>query len=291
MNRKYEIITSILVVIVIIGALIFAGKRGVLKEHSNIFNWNNKENYNDDESIKEFIPSDGIVNFNLDLPNTSLEIMSTQEKSVKVECISYGKNKYYINQNGDNVVVKKKKRFSIFNKDKGKVKILVPEEVLSTYDAEMSNGSVKISNINIQDIDVEASNGNVNIENLNVKNDIQIDSSNGKINAKNLVANDIEFDSSNGEIVLENVKGNYINIDTSNARISVNECIGDKIELDTSNAQIKAIECYAKEVILDTSNGDVTLENLKDKAFIIDKLKVDTSNGEKNINANYNSLK
>ena len=36
MNRKYEIITSILVVIVIIGALIFAGKRGVLKEHSNL---------------------------------------------------------------------------------------------------------------------------------------------------------------------------------------------------------------------------------------------------------------
>ncbi len=270
MNRKYEIITSILVVIVIIGALIFAGKRGVLKEHSNIFNWNNKENYNDDESIKEFIPSDGIVNFNLDLPNTSLEIMSTQEKSVKVECISYGKNKYYINQNGNDVVVKKKKRFSIFGNH-------------STITLYTLNDKGEVS-------EVQLCKG-VYIENLNVKNDIQIDSSNGKINAKNLVANDIEFDSSNGEIVLENVKGNDINIDTSNARISVNECIGDKIELDTSNAQIKAVECYAREIILDTSNGDVTLENLKDKAFIIDKLKVDTSNGEKNINANYNSLK
>lgn len=291
MDKKYEIITSILVVIVIIGALIVAGKRGIREKHSYIINWNNIENYKGEEVVKEFIPNNGVISFNLDLPNTSLEIMSTSEKNVKVECISNGKSKYYINQNGNNVIVKRKKRFSIFNKDKGKVKILVPEEVLSTYDAEMSNGSVRINNINIQDIDIETSNGNINIENLNVKNDVQIDSSNGKINAKNLVANDIEFDSSNGEIVLENIKGNDINIDTSNARISVNECSGDKIELDTSNAQIKAIECYGREVILDTSNGDVTLENLNDKNFIIDKLKVDTSNGEKTINANYNIIK
>ena len=53
----------------------------------------------------------------------------------------------------------------------------------------------------------------------------------------------------------------------------------------------KAFECYGKEVILDTSNGDITLENLKDKEFVIDKLRVSTSNAEENINANYKSKK
>ena len=44
-------------------------------------------------------------------------------------------------------------------------------------------------------------------------------------------------------------------------------------------------------MILDTSNGDITLENLKDKEFVIDKLRVSTSNAEENINANYKSKK
>ena len=38
MKRKYEIITSILVVIIIIGTLIFAGERGTFKKGSNLFN-------------------------------------------------------------------------------------------------------------------------------------------------------------------------------------------------------------------------------------------------------------
>jgi len=111
MKRKYEIITSVLVVMIIIGALIFSGERGSLKKEGNLFNWNEKG---------------------------------------------------------------------------GNVKILIPTGVLSSYYADMING---------------------------------------------------------------------------------------------------------KEVILDTSNGDITLENLKDKESIIDKLKVSTSNAEENINANYNNKK
>lgn len=44
-------------------------------------------------------------------------------------------------------------------------------------------------------------------------------------------------------------------------------------------------------MVLDTSNGDITLENLEDKEFVIDKLKVSTSNAEEYINANYNYKK
>ena len=293
MKRKYEIITSILVVIIIIGALIFAGERGSLKKEGNLFNWNNTVNSKKEETIKEFIPNDGVVKFDLDIPNTDLEVISTSEKNVKIECISYGAGKYYIKQNGNNVVIEKDEDFSIFNWNEkgGNVKILIPTGVLSSYYADMSNGKVSISNIDIEDIDIETSNGNVDIENLNVNNDIGIETSNGRIKVNTLVANNIEFDSSNGEVIVENIAGKDINIDTSNGRIDVNECRGAEIELNTSNAEIEAFECYGKEVILDTSNGDITLENLKDKEFMIDKLRVSTSNAEEKINANYKSKK
>ena len=293
MKRKYEIITSILVVIIIIGALIFAGRRGTLKSDRSLFNWNNTVSSKNEETIKEFTPNDGVVKFNLDIPNTSLEVISTTEKNVKIECISYGESKYYIKQNGNNVVIQKDEDLSIFNWNEkgGKVKILIPTGILSSYYADMSNGQVSISNIDIEDIDIETSNGNVDIENLNVNNDIIIESSNGRINVNTLVANNIEFDSSNGEVLLENIDGKDINVDTSNGRINVNQCWGEEIELNTSNAEIKAFECYGREVVLDTSNGDITLENLEDKEFVIDKLKVSTSNAEENINANYKSKK
>ncbi len=293
MKRKYEIITSILVVIIIIGTLIFAGKRGTLKRDRSLFNEGNAEINKNENTIKEFVPDDSVVKFNLNIPNTSLEVISTSEESVRIECNSYGKSKYYIKQRGNKVTIKKDEEFSIFNWNEkgGKVKILIPKGILSSYYGDMSNGYVSISNINVEDIDIETSNGSIDIDNLNVNNDIEIESSNGRININSLVANNIKFYSSNGKVLLENIDGKDINIDTSNGGINVNECRSDEIELNTSNAEIEAFECYGKEVILDTSNGDITLENVKDKEFVIDKLKVSTSNAEENINAKYNSKK
>lgn len=289
MKRKYEIITVVLVVILVIGALIFAGRRGTLKRE----NWNVSKNDRNEEVTKEFIPADGTVKFNLDIPNTSLEVISTEESSVKIECVANGEGRYYISQSGNNVTIEKDEKFSIFNWNNktGKVKILIPNGVISAYYGDLSNGKINISNIDTEEIDIDTSNGDIKIENLNVNNNIEIETSNASINVNVLVAKNINFDSSNGEVILENVNGNEIKVDTSNGKISVSECRGNEIELDTSNSEIMAYECYGKEVVLDTSNGDITLENIKDKEFIIDELEVSTSNAEENINANYNHKK
>lgn len=82
-----------------------------------------------------------------------------------------------------------------------------------------------------------------------------------------------------------------IKVDTSNGEIKVNECRGNKVVLDTSNGEIEAYECYANNLKLDTSNAEITLENLKDKEFVIDILEVSTSNASENINAKYNNKK
>ncbi|MEN8078242.1 DUF4097 family beta strand repeat-containing protein [Clostridioides difficile] len=289
MKRKYEIITVVLVVILVIGALIFAGRRGTLKRE----NWNVSKNDRNEEVTKEFIPADGAVKFNLDIPNTSLEVISTEESSVKIECVANGEGRYYISQSGNNVTIEKDEKFSIFNWNNktGKVKILIPNGVISAYYGDLSNGKINIFNIDTEEIDIDTSNGDIKIENLNVNNNIEIETSNASINVNVLVAKNINFDSSNGEVILEKVNGNEIKVDTSNGKISVSECRGNEIELDTANSEIMAYECYGNEVVLDSSNGDITLENIKDKDFIIDELEVSTSNAEENINANYNHKK
>lgn len=82
MNKKFEIITAWLVVIVVIGAIIFANVKGTLNKGKDIFDekditsskWN---------ILKEFIPNDDLVKFNIDAPNASLEIIKTDEKEIK----------------------------------------------------------------------------------------------------------------------------------------------------------------------------------------------------------------
>ena len=84
MNKKFEIITAGLVVIVVIGAIIFANVKGTLNKGKDIFDekditsskWN---------ILKEFIPNDDLVKFNIDAPNASLEIIKTDEKEIKIQ--------------------------------------------------------------------------------------------------------------------------------------------------------------------------------------------------------------
>ena len=86
------------------------------------------------------------------------------------------------------------------------------------------------------------------------------------------------------ELFKWNIKGDNIKIEIPSTLIA-------SIDADTSNGEIEAYECYANNLKLDTSNAEITLENLKDKEFVIDILEVSTSNASENINAKYNNKK
>lgn len=196
MNKKFEIITAGLVVIVVIGAIIFANVKGTLNKGKDIFDekditsskWN---------ILKEFIPNDDLVKFNIDAPNASLEIIKTDEKEIKIQCTNNDNSQYKINQKGNDIIIEKKEKLELFK---------------------------------------------------------------------------------------WNIKGDNIKIEIPSTLIA-------SIDADTSNGEIEAYECYANNLKLDTSNAEITLENLKDKEFVIDILEVSTSNASENINAKYNNKK
>lgn len=196
MNKKFEIITAGLVVIVVIGAIIFANVKGTLNKGKDIFDekditsskWN---------ILKEFIPNGDLVKFNIDAPNASLEIIKTDEKEIKIQCTNNDNSQYKINQKGNDIIIEKKEKLELFK---------------------------------------------------------------------------------------WNIKGDNIKIEIPSTLIA-------SIDADTSNGEIEAYECYANNLKLDTSNAEITLENLKDKEFVIDILEVSTSNASENINAKYNNKK
>ena len=292
MNEKFEIITAGLVVIVVIGAIIFANVKGTLNKGKDIFDekditsskWN---------ILKEFIPNDDLVKFNIDAPNASLEIIKTDEKEIKIQCTNNDNSQYKINQKGNDIIIEKKEKLELFkwNIKGDNIKIEIPSTLIASIDADTSNGAIILNDIEANNIYMDTSNGEIIVENVNVKEDIKIDTSNGGIEVLNVSAENIILDSSNSEAILNNINGKKIKVDISNGEIKVNECRGNKVVLDTSNGEIEAYECYANNLKLDTSNAEITLENLKDKEFVIDILEVSTSNASENINAKYNNKK
>ena len=291
-NKKFEIITAGLVVIVVIGAIIFANVKGTLNKGKDIFDekditsskWN---------ILKEFIPNDDLVKFNIDAPNASLEIIKTDEKEIKIQCTNNDNSQYKINQKGNDIIIEKKEKLELFkwNIKGDNIKIEIPSTLIASIDADTSNGAIILNDIEANNIYMDTSNGEIIVENVNVKEDIKIDTSNGGIEVLNVSAENIILDSSNSEAILNNINGKKIKVDISNGEIKVNECRGNKVVLDTSNGEIEAYECYANNLKLDTSNAEITLENLKDKEFVIDILEVSTSNASENINAKYNNKK
>lgn len=292
MNKKFEVITAGFVVIIVIGALIFANVKGTLNKSENIFAEGDITS-SKESIVKEFIPSDDLVNFNIDVSNASLEIIKTDEKEIKIQCTNNNNSKYRIRQRDNEIIIEKKERFRLlkWNNRGDNIKIEIPSTLIATIEADTSNGTIILNDIEANNIDIGTSNGQISIENVNAKEDIEIETSNGEIEVTNLSAENIILDSSNSQAVLNNINGKEIKVDTSNAEIKINECIGNKVVLDTSNGEIEAYECYAKDIKLDTSNADITLENLNDKDFIIEDLEVSTSNASENINANYNNKK
>lgn len=271
MKRCLEIITAIIVILMIIGALLVASKRGTLDKSKNILNWTDNREFK--EETKELEISDGLLTFDLDIPNTSIEILKGDIDTVKITCS--GKSNYNIEQKGNNINIDKERhKLSIFEWGNflEKVVIVVPSDVAASYFADMSNGDVNISGILANDIEIDTSNGDINFYNIKANAEIEVSTSNGAIDAEKVNANKIKLDSSNGKANVKNIKS-------------------DEIIIDTSNGSINAYECYGRRVELDTSNGSITLENLENKDFVIDELEISTSNGRENINANYKNKK
>lgn len=170
MNKKFEIITAGLVVIVVIGAIIFANVKGTLNKGKDIFDekditsskWN---------ILKEFIPNDDLVKFNIDAPNASLEIIKTDEKEIKIQCTNNDNSQYKINQKGNDIIIEKKEKLELFkwNIKGDNIKIEIPSTLIASIDADTSNGAIILNDIEANNIYMDTSNGEIIVENVNVK--------------------------------------------------------------------------------------------------------------------------
>lgn len=273
--KKYFLISSILAVIMLIVGgigLLITGEafRGIS------FGYNGIQFKGATKSFTEEIDiANSNVKFNLNVPNTKVEIHTGNNDNIIVNC-SYNNDKFIIDNNGDTINIKREESYGSisifdFSTEGGELEIIVPESLIGNYIVESTNGSIEINDIKANNIDIESRNGNFEIEDIIVDGEVKIDVNNGRIVAEDISAIAVNFETTNGFVNIENINTDFIRV-------------------GTTNGFIKVYNCYSKDVTLKTTNGAITLEN-EDKNYQIENLDVNTTNGKENINASYKNRK
>ncbi len=275
--KKYFLISSILAVIMLIVGgigLLATGEafRGISFGNDGVQFKGASESFTEEIEI-----ANSNIKFNLNVPNTKVEIYGGSNNKVIVNCwYSNDNDRFIINSNEDTINIKRKESYGSidlfdFSSVVGTVEIIVPESLIGNYIVEATNGSIEINDIKASNIDIETTNGNFEIGDITAEGEVKINTNNGRVVAEDINASSIDFETTNGLVDVEDIK-------TNNIRVR------------TTNGLIKAYNCYSKDITLRTTNGAITLEN-EDKNYQIENLDVDTTNGKETINANYKNRK
>ncbi|CUP09576.1 DUF4097 family beta strand repeat-containing protein [Clostridium disporicum] len=275
--KKYFLISSILAVIMLIVGSIGLLATGEAFTGISFGNYGVKFNGVAESFTQEIDVVSSNIKFNLNVPNTKVEIYSGTNKRIIVNCWYNNENdKFTIDSNEDTINIKRKESYGTinlfdFSSIAGTVEIIVPESIIGNYTVESTNGNIEINDIKASNIDIETTNGNFEIGDITVEGEVKINTNNGRVVAEDINAESISFETTNGLVDIEDIKANDIRV-------------------RTTNGLIKAYNCYSKDIILRTTNGAITLEN-EDKNYQIENLDVNTTNGKETVNANYKNRK
>lgn len=275
--KKYFIISSILALIMLIVGSIGLLATGEAFRGISFGNYGVKFNGVAEYFTQEIDVASSNIKFNLNVPNTKVEIYSGTNNRIIVNCWYNNENdKFTIDSNEDTINIKRKESYGTinlfdFSSIAGTVEIIVPESIIGNYTVEATNGNIDINDIKASNIDIETTNGNFEIGDITVEGEVKINTNNGRVVAEDINAESISFETTNGLVDIEDIKSNDIRV-------------------RTTNGLIKAYNCYSKDIILRTTNGAITLEN-EDKNYQIENLDVNTTNGKETVNANYKNRK
>ena len=275
--KKYFIISSILALIMLIVGSIGLLATGEAFRGISFGNYGVKFNGVAESFTQEIDVASSNIKFNLNVPNTKVEIYSGTNNRIIVNCWYNNENdKFTIDSNEDTINIKRKESYGTinlfdFSSIAGTVEIIVPESIIGNYTVEATNGNIDINDIKASNIDIETTNGNFEIGDITVEGEVKINTNNGRVVAEDINAESISFETTNGLVDIEDIKSNDIRV-------------------RTTNGLIKAYNCYSKDIILRTTNGAIILEN-EDKNYQIENLDVNTTNGKETVNANYKNRK
>ena len=215
--------------------------------------------------------------------NASVEIVPIKSQETKVEIKGKMKKKsnynFHVNVVGDTLQVEfTEKRWNFiqigFLSKDIKLTVHVPKKEYSQLKAELDNGRIIATNIQVKDVDVETDNGSIELKNIDAKN-VQASSDNGQIILKN-VEGTLQGETDNGRIkVITKKMEKSIDLKTDNGLIEI------QTEKEPTNATIEAnvnlgkVDIFGKNksqtvfgdgdilIKLKTDNGKILVEKSK----------------------------
>lgn len=163
---------------------------------------------------------------NLDLNNSSIELIGTENEENKIEVSYKNDSKIYYSIKNDTLKV-----YDISNrhhknyKNANIIKIYIPKDrIIKSLYSDLNIGYLSINDLEFGNLELENDLGNININNSNINNsDISLNL--GELNAKNTIFTNLELDNEMGSI---NINGqiigrNNISVDMGEIILNLNQ--------------------------------------------------------------------
>lgn len=174
------------------------------------------------------------------------------------------RRQYYTITDDDMLTIKKevKPLAFVFNFDfnfNAKFTLLLPKNFQGNVTIKNANGTITLSNLDLQELLLKTSNGRVELENVTAKS-LELKSSNAPLELNHVKVQDsIICDTSNGKLALSDIIARNLDAETSNATINADSIhVDDALSLESSNGRIDVDALAGKEISLTTSNASIT---------------------------------
>lgn len=167
---------------------------------------------------KEF-SADSLKNLSLDLATADLEIVGSDRDKVVIDYTESNKEPYIISNSGGTLSIEEKGQgrvitlwfnfdgfFELFEKDREKVRVELPKDLLTEMTAEVDLGEVSLSNLSIKGSSrIDANLGDLSLDQVDVADNLEIDADSGDVSLKDVKAKSLTLTNNLGDIQFANL--------------------------------------------------------------------------------------
>ena len=186
--------------------------------------------------------------------------------------------RYYVPENEDNVSVSENNGLVKFERKKTKINnylsinmqdtstvVTLPKDYKGTVDASATSGTVRIKDIQCEDLAVTTSSGSIQLENVVSDKSAEIVVTSGAIKISSLTAsNDVSVTALSGSIGIENITCNNLGVEDTSGSVKVANATGKTASFEASSGSTELDNVsFDDKVNISASSGSIHFEALK----------------------------
>lgn len=186
--------------------------------------------------------------------------------------------RYFVPENEDNVSISENNGLVNFERKKTKINInlsinmqdtstvvTLPKDFKGTVDASATSGTVRIKDIQCEDLAVTTSSGSIQLENVVSDKSAEIVVTSGAIKISSLaVSNDVSVTALSGSIGIENITCNNLGVEDTSGSVTVANATGKTASFEASSGSTKLDNVsFDDKVNISASSGSIHFEALK----------------------------